>query len=149
MSAGRRVLVDTNVLLYFVDGTDTRKRERSRLWLEALWREGCGAVSWQVLHEFYSNATRKMGVAPGQARGLVELFVEWRPADTTLGLMGRAWHWMDEANVSYWDALILAAAEVSGCGALLSEDFQAGRWYGGIQVVNPFEVMPAEFLRKN
>ena len=50
----------------------------------------------------------------------------------------RAWYWMDEAQVTYWDGLILGAAERLGCTVLLSEDFQAGRVCGTVRVVNPF-----------
>jgi predicted nucleic acid-binding protein len=55
----------------------------------------------------------------------------------------RAWHWMDEAQLSYWDALILSSsAEASGCQWLLSEDFQNGRAYGSVTVINPFSQAP-------
>ena len=53
---------------------------------------------------------------------------------------------MDDAQLSYWDALIVAAAERCGARYLLSEDFQPGRTYGTIQVVNPFERSPSEFF---
>ena len=48
----------------------------------------------------------------------------------------------DRAGVSYWDALILASAEGQGCHGLLSEDFQPGREYGPVRVVNPFVTDP-------
>ena len=59
--------------------------------------------------------------------------------ETGAEVVERAWYWMDEAQVSYWDGLILGAAERLGCTVLLSEDFQAGRSYGLVRVVNPFE----------
>jgi predicted nucleic acid-binding protein len=52
---------------------------------------------------------------------------------------------MDRASVSYWDALIVAAAETAGCGYLLSEDFQAGRKFDDLTVVNPFLTAPDNF----
>ena len=70
----------------------------------------------------------------------------WQPVETTLGLMERAWQWMDSAQLSYWDALILGAAEVSACRWLLNEDLQDGRTYGAATVVNPFRVSPGEFF---
>ena len=106
---------------------------------------GTGRLSWQVLHQFYWNAVRKMRLEPAMARGIVEDISRWRPVDTSLGLVQRAWYWMDSAQVSYWDALILAGAERSGARYLLSEDFQNTRRYEDIQVVNPFEKSPAEF----
>jgi predicted nucleic acid-binding protein len=145
MSAGEGFFVDSNVLLYYVDPVEPEKRARAAEWLEALWMAGTGRLSWQVLHEFYWNAVRKMRLEPAMARGIVEDISQWRPVDTSLGLVQRAWYWMDSAQVSYWDALILAGAERSGARYLLSEDFQNTRRYEDIQVVNPFEKSPAEF----
>jgi len=54
------VFVDTNVLLHGIDAADPAKRERSQLWMRYLWDTGTGRLSWQVLHEFYVNATRKL-----------------------------------------------------------------------------------------
>jgi predicted nucleic acid-binding protein len=57
-------------------------------------------------------------------------------------LLERAWHWTDAAHLPYWDALILGAAEIAGCDFLLSEDFQAGRRFGAVKVLNPFTAAP-------
>ncbi len=60
-------------------------------------------------------------------------------------MLHRAWHWCDRAQINFWDALILAAAEQSGCRWVLSEDFQSGRKFGPVTMVNPFERSPGEF----
>ena len=57
----------------------------------------------------------------------------------------QAWNWMDSAQLPYWDALIVAAAERCGARYLLSEDFQANRRYADVEVLNPFERSPSEF----
>jgi predicted nucleic acid-binding protein len=145
MSAGDAFFVDSNVLLYYVDPVETAKRVRATEWLEALWMAGTGRLSWQVLHEFYWNAVRKMGLDPVRAREIVEDISQWRPVDTSVGLMQQAWHWTDVAQLPYWDALILAAAQRSGAKYLLSEDFQSQRRYQDIQTLNPFEHSPSEF----
>jgi predicted nucleic acid-binding protein len=139
MTAADRFFVDTNLVLCFVDPVDSRKRSRAAEWLDALWAAGAGCLSWQVLNEFYQNAVRKMGLEPAAARELVEDLALWRPVETSIGLMRQAWFWMDSARLPYWDALIVAAAERSGARYILSEDFQAGRRFAGIEVVNPFE----------
>lgn len=142
MSGGKRYFVDTNVLLYLTDRADAARQSCAAAWLGHLWESGCGSLSWQVLHEFYANAVRKLGVAPEEARFLVGTFLEWHPVDSSPDLLQRAWHWADSAQLSYWDALILAAAEIAGCDSLLSEDFQTGRRFGDIKVVNPFTTPP-------
>jgi predicted nucleic acid-binding protein len=145
MSAGDRFFVDTNVLLYSLDASSPEKQQAARGWLGALWDSGVGALSWQVLHEFYVNAVRKVRASKPLARQLTEDFAQWRPPEMTIGLIHRAWHWSDQAQLSYWDSLILAAAERMECAWLLSEDFQAGRRYGAVTIVNPFLRDPEEF----
>lgn len=145
MSGGDRFFVDTNVLLYSLDASAPEKQQAARGWLAALWESGVGALSWQVLHEFYVNAVRKTNTSKPVARQLTEDFAQWRPPEVTLGLIRRAWHWSDQAQLSYWDSLILAAAERMECMWLLSEDFQAGRRYGDVTIINPFVQPPEEF----
>jgi predicted nucleic acid-binding protein len=141
--AGDAFFVDTNLLLYYIDPADQRKRASAVEWLETLWLGGTSRLSWQVLHEFYWNAVRKMRLAPASAREIVADLSHWRSVSSTLGLVQQAWHWMDSAQLSYWDALIVAASHRSGARYLLSENFQAGRRYGDIQVLNPFDRLAA------
>lgn len=145
MAAADGFFVDTNVLLYSSDPADRLKQEAARLWLSALWEHAAGSISWQVLHEFYVNALRKLGTPAPKARATVQAFALWQPVDTSLGLVQRAWFWMDEARLSYWDSLIVAAAERSGSAWLVSEDFQSGRKLGKVTVMNPFHASPREF----
>ena len=145
MSAAARYFVDSNLLLYYVDPVDSRKQVRATEWLEALWAAGAGCLSWQVLHEFYWNAVKKMRLEPARGREIVEDLAHWKPVDTTFGLVQQAWHWMDSAQLSYWDALIVAAAQRAGARYLLSEDFQPNRRYDEIQVLNTFEYSASNF----
>jgi len=142
MSGGELYFVDTNVLLYSCDAAEKAKQRAAKEWLEALWESGSGRISWQVLHEFYVNSARKLKAPVPEAQATVEAFAQWQPVETSLGLIQSAWHWMEEAQISYWDALILAAAQRAGCRFLLSEDFQEGREAGGVKVVNPFRKGP-------
>jgi predicted nucleic acid-binding protein len=136
---------DTNLLLYSVDPADPAKQRAAAEWLELLWERGSGRISWQVIHEFYSNAVRKIGTASPKAREVVEAFMLWQPVDTSPDLIRRAWHWADTAQLSYWDGLIVGAAELSGCRWLLSEDMQTGRALGQVKIVNPFQSSPRDF----
>jgi predicted nucleic acid-binding protein len=141
---GDKYFVDTNVLLYAYDKFDSVKRGQAQKWLELLWESASCVVSWQVLQEFYSNAVRKFSVPPDAARSLVRLMAEWDLPDVTLTLVERAWHWTDQAQITFWDGLIIAAAERAECRFLLSEDFQAGRIFDSVTVLNPFETPPPQ-----
>jgi len=70
----------------------------------------------------------------------------WQPLEVSAELVTRAWQLEDRFELSFWDSLIVSAALVAGCSHLLSEDLQSGADYGGVQVVNPFEVRPDEML---
>ena len=99
-----RFFVDASVVLYSADPADRRKQEAARQWLGALWETGAGRLSWQVLHEFYVNAVRRPAVKGQSARTTVETLAFWQPVETSLGLVQRAWYWLEEAQLSYWDA---------------------------------------------
>lgn len=135
---------DTNLLLYSLDLQNPVKRARAAAWMDYLWASGEGRLSWQVLNEFYANAIRKPGAPAAQVRLTVRLFSRWKPTGMSMELVEHAWAWMDKAQLTWWDAMILASAERLGCAVLLSEDFQAGRRYGAVTVMNPFHVTPPE-----
>ena len=139
---GDRYFVDSNVFLYIFDPTAPWKRDRAEAWFTWLWQNAYGALSWQVIQEFYFNVVRKFRAQPGQARAYVNLMSQWNPPDVTMGLIERAWQWTDQAQISFWDAMIVSAAERTHCRFLLSEDFQPGRLFGSITVVSPFETAP-------
>ena len=147
MSAGNLCFVDTNILLYAFDAVDAGKQHSAERWLKALWDDGLGRLSWQVLNEFYYNATRKIGAPPNLVRSATQLYALWQPSEFHLATIERAWYWTDHGGVNYWDGLILAAAEASGCSWLLTEDFQEGRKYATVQVVNPFKTDPGSILK--
>ncbi len=145
MSVAEAFFTDTNLLLYSVGAAYPDKNRLARRWVSALWSTGAGRLSYQVLHEFYANAVKKLGVSIADARENVLLWNAWQPVDTSLPLIQRGWHWMDTAQLSYWDALIVSAAELSGSRWLLTEDLQDGRAYDTVTIVNPFRVSPEAF----
>jgi predicted nucleic acid-binding protein len=145
MTAGSLFFVDTNLLLYCLDTRDERKRRAAVEWRDRLWEARAGRLSWQVLNEFYSNATRQIGAPAPVIRKVVAQYAFWEPVGVGLGLLQCAWYWVDSAGLPYWDSLILAAAEASNCSYLLSEDFQTGRKFRHVTVVNPFASDPSAF----
>lgn len=146
MAGANRFFVDTNLLIYTLDSRNPSKQRMAARWRDCLWETTAGRLSWQVLNEFYSNTSGKIGLPRAQARAVVESYAEWQPIGFSLEIIRRAWHWVDRSGISYWDGLILASAEIADCRWLLSEDFQEGRQYGGVRVVNPFTSEPGEFF---
>ena len=144
MIAGDNTFVDTNIVLYRASGIPAEKQAAASKWMNALWLKQKGHVSWQVIHEFYSMAVTKLKIPPATARATVNELVLWSPQPPTHSTIQRAWHWCDSARINFWDALIVAAAEQAGCRWLLSEDFQEGRRFASVTVINPFAHEPSE-----
>lgn len=136
------VFVDTNILVYAHDADAGVKRDRAIEKLRQLWETDTGRVSVQVLQEFYVNVTRKLTttVARSTAREVVGAYGAWVREPTTAETILRATDIVELAQISFWDALIVAAAEQVGATQLLSEDLNAGQMIAGIKVVNPLVV---------
>jgi predicted nucleic acid-binding protein len=134
-----RVFADTNVWVYLVDHDEAAKQERARAVLAP--RTGTRHVtSAQVMGEFYVNATRKLArpVSVDAADRIVDrmarLDVVAIDAERVRAAIDGARTW----GISYWDALIVVAAQAGGCQRLLSEDLADGLTYGTVRVENPF-----------
>jgi predicted nucleic acid-binding protein len=140
------VFVDTNVLLYALDEADKAKQRAARQWRTALWQSRLGRLSFQVLAEFYANAIRLKHSARDGARAEVRDLLAWDPVVVDTAVVELGWRFQDRYQLSFWDSLILAAAKMSACGYLLTEDLQTGQILDGIEVVNPFLAGPASLI---
>jgi predicted nucleic acid-binding protein len=136
------VFVDTNLLVYRFDTTEPDKQERAAQWLGHLWATRRGRISSQVQHELYATLTRKLTMPRGDARRVVEALQAWRPVPVNHDMVRRAWALEDAHSLSWWDALIVAAAEAAGADILLTEDLDPGASYGRVLVVDPFGQPP-------
>lgn len=133
-----RRFLDTNVLLYADDLDAGEKRERAKTILRESLASGEGVVSTQVLQEFFSISTGKLGVDPAIARRKVELIAEMDLIRVDLGLILGAIDLHRLHSFSFWDALSVRAASTAGCGLLLTEDLQHGQVVDGVRIENPF-----------
>jgi predicted nucleic acid-binding protein len=141
------VFVDTNVLLYAVDTAEADKHRAAASWKADLWRSRRGRISYQVLQEFYVQAVRKEPKRAEAARSEVRDLFAWDPVAVDALLIETAWSLQDRFRLSFWDALIVAAAHAAGCRYLLTEDLSHGQDLDGVLVVNPFRLGPAELDR--
>ena len=132
------IFVDSNVFLYAVDDAEPAKQQAARHWRTELWKNRRGRISFQVLGEFYVNAIRKQPAARDEARAEIRDLLAWKPVIADAALLEQGWKIQDRYKLSYWDALIVAAAKASACRYLLTEDLQTGQAMDGVEVVNPF-----------
>ncbi|HSP07182.1 MAG TPA: PIN domain-containing protein [Acidobacteriota bacterium] len=133
-----KVFLDTNILVYAFAGKPARKKNLARKWLRELSRDSRAVLSTQILQEFYVVATRKMGVDPLTVKGLVHSFSNLETVTITPPLIESAVDISILNRLSFWDALVIAAAESSQCDSVLSEDLQQGQTIRGVTAINPF-----------
>lgn len=130
--------VDTNVFVYAHDGGAGVKHTRSVELLASLFENQAGAVSTQVLSEFYSAATKKLRMTSQQAEEVIADLVGWtlhRPSHADLI---RAAQLHRRHKISWWDALIITSAIQLECELLWSEDLSDGQRYETVTIRNPF-----------
>lgn len=130
--------IDTNVLLYLFSA-DEAKADRA----EDILASG-GVLSVQVLNEFASVASRKLGMSIGEIRDALTIV----RAVCAVVPIGEETHELglqiaERYGVSIYDAMIVASALLAGCNALLSEDLQDGQLIEGrLTIRNPFSARP-------
>jgi predicted nucleic acid-binding protein len=137
---GARAFVDSNILVYAYDQNGGVKSVRAQELLTELWQEKRGVLSTQVLEEFCVNVRRKFQkpLTVEEIRGSILVYRKWHMVVNSADSILRALDLEQRYQLSFWDALIVQAAESAGCEVLYSEDFSHGQEYEGVLAVNPF-----------
>ena len=134
-----KCFVDTNILIYAHDRAAGAKHDRAKAVVEELWRTGSGIVSTQVLQELCVNLRRKTArpVGARATRDLITDYLSWHVVVNTERSVLAALALEERHQVSFWDALIVYAAQESAAEVLYSEDLSDGQVYDTVRVVNP------------
>jgi len=133
--------LDTNIFVYCFDATSKKKLKIANDLVARGLSSKRGVVSTQVVQEFLNVATSKFAVPMSvfDAESYLNQFL--KPlcrVFATIELYQETLVTRESMKISFYDALIISAALVSGCTELYSEDLQAGRTYRGLTIVNPF-----------
>lgn len=133
--------VDTNVFVHARDTSEPGKQPAAAQWVEQLWIDHRGRTGVQVLNEYYVTVTRKLrpGMSHDEAWADVRALLAWDPQPVDRDLVIRAHDIERQHNLSWWDAMIVAAAQQQNCALLLTEDLQDGWNCDGVTVCNPFK----------
>jgi len=135
-----QVLIDTNILVYAHQPSETAKYDRATTVIEALAESGAGCLSAQILGEFLNATTRgrspilSVRDALSQATILANAFPLF---DLTGLIVLEAGRGVREHQFSYFDAQIWATARLNQIPAIFTEDFTNGRRLEGVQFLNP------------
>jgi len=135
-----KVFLDTNILVYAHDRACPDKMAKAQQLIFHSLRSRSAAISAQVLSEFFVTVTQKARkpMPVDQAKRELELLSSLETVEIDAPMVLRAVGIEQRWQLSYWDSLIIAAAERAGCATVYSEDFSDGRRYGVVVARNPF-----------
>ncbi len=130
--------IDTNILVYAHDSDAGPKLPIVQKLISRLNDSEAGALSLQVLAEFYSVSTRKFRLPVETAESIVRDFGLWKIHIPIHEDLLRASRLLRRHNLSWWDAMLVNSAMQIGAITLWSEDLQAGQRFGSLTIRNPF-----------
>lgn len=133
-----KAFFDTNVLTYEFERKDLRKRDIARELLREWRLSGRMVLSVQVLQELYVVLTRKMGISGEDAEDIIKSYARLPVINTDSGLVLQGIGISRRYRISFWDALLVAAALRGDCRIIFTEDLSHGMKIEGIEIVNPF-----------
>jgi len=133
-----KVFIDTSIIVYSQDRRFPKKQQRAIERIAELFNAGNGVVSTQVIQEYAATALTKLGQKPDVVLHILYLLENFEVMRQTLGMIRRAVELKSLYSIQFWDACIIANAEMTGCSIILTEDLNTTRFYSGIRVINPF-----------
>jgi len=139
MKDTNKVFFDSNILVYFADNRDERKQKIADQLVKNAIHNQNGMISTQSLQEFYNASTRKLHCTPEKAKDYAQIFAESfgvKQVDTEL--IFNAIDISIKNQLSFWDSLIVSAAQDSGCIAIYTEDLNSDQVIEGVKILNPF-----------
>ncbi|NQU16196.1 MAG: PIN domain-containing protein [Desulfobacteraceae bacterium] len=132
-----KIFIDTNILVYSLDQFDPVKQKKCRSLLETLVGDFQGVISTQVLQEFYVTAVKKLGAEPLLIKDILHAYERFETVIITPDTNKEAIDCSIINRLSFWDALIIVAAESAQCEKLWSEDLNDGQIIRGVRIENP------------
>ncbi|MFZ0724971.1 MAG: PIN domain-containing protein [Desulfobacterales bacterium] len=134
-----KVFLDTNIFVYSLDGSDSKKQEKCRLCIKTLGEEISGVISTQVMQEFFVASTVKLGADPLIVKDILRSLERFETVVITPELIRDAIDCAIINRVSFWDSLIVVSAESAECDILWTEDLNDGQVIRGVRVENPLK----------
>jgi predicted nucleic acid-binding protein len=136
-----KIFIDTNVLVYSEDESNVAKRYIAKELIEQIVENQIPVISTQVLQEFYNASIKKLHIEETIAKDIVIDFFNMEVVQITTGLIKQGIDISILFQISFWDGLIIAAAENAECSTVYSEDLNDGQIIRGVEIKNPFKVL--------
>ncbi len=130
-----RVFLDTNILLYALS---TKEPQKQKIAKDIVLSDAF--ISTQVINEVSVNLLKKFAFSEDDIRKfLSSCYARYEVVNLNYELFEIASALREKHMFSYYDSLIVAAALVSDCTILYSEDMHHGLSVSKrLQIINPF-----------
>jgi predicted nucleic acid-binding protein len=138
-----KIFIDTNVLVYSEDESNVAKRYIAKELIEQIVENQIPVISTQVLQEFYNASIKKLHIEETIAKDITIDFFNMEVVQITTDLIEQGIDISILYQISFWDGLIIAAAESAECSTVYSEDLNDGQIIRGVEIKNPFKVLHA------
>jgi predicted nucleic acid-binding protein len=136
-----RYFLDTNIFVYSLDVTVPEKARRATALIRDGLESGSGIVSYQVVQEFFSVAFRRFAKPMSAFAAEEYLNTTFRPllvVHSSPALFVSALRVYSQHHFSWYDSIIVAAAQEARCSILYSEDMQDGQRVDDLRIKDPF-----------
>jgi predicted nucleic acid-binding protein len=136
-----RFFLDTNVFVYSFDHTARKKAARAKQLIREALETQKGVTSYQAAQEFFNVALKRFARPMRVTEAEQYLATVFRPlvaVQSSIALYGEVLRLYGQGGLSWFDALIVGAAQQADCDVLYTEDLHHGQRFGSLRVVNPF-----------
>ena len=130
-----KVFVDSNILVYAHDRSTGRKHDRANELLQKIWEAGNGVILQELCVTLRKKAAHPLSII--ELRRLIQDYLCWEVIVNTADATIQALDLESRFRISFWDALILQAAETAGAAVVYSDDLSNGQKFGSVRVENP------------
>ena len=134
----KRSFIDTNILIYAEASDAPAKQQAALAILKQLFDAASGVLSTQVLQEYCNVAIKKLKLPAQHIRAQLDMYEQFEIIQVTPAVIRAGLDLHQTRSVSFFDAIILASAQIAGCDLLYSEDLNTGETIGGVRIINPF-----------
>ena len=134
-----KIFIDTNILVYTCDNFEKEKQKQCRSLLKTIALDYIGVISTQVLQEFYISCVKKLKIEPLITKEILISYERFEVVQITQEVIKEAIDVSVLNKISFWDSLIVSAAQYAKCGEIWSEDMNDGQIIRGIKIVNPIK----------
>ncbi|MDR1971436.1 MAG: PIN domain-containing protein [Treponema sp.] len=140
-----KIFFDTNILVYTLDTNNADKQKMAQNILIKISENERPVISTQVLQEFYYASTTKIKADKILVKNILHSFTNMETVQVNMNIIEQGIDISILSQISFWDGLIIAAAEYARCSVILSEDLNDGQIIRGIEIKNPFKIQNFSF----